>query len=202
MDRWLNLLPKNMIAFLAIGGGILAMFWFQPPHSVCDSQLETLRESQKFFLFEDPKMKKAKTSKYERLRDDCKAANNPGGCFELFQEIKILLHDLDTLPQECRSVVGDVKQYKDALWQTAELLILLAWGEKAPEAYHEKFKWLETADISLFCSLKNRIGLFFGDAAWTTFRERMMTQLPGAKDLPRNQVWDMSLLSENCDRYP
>jgi hypothetical protein len=78
----------------------------------------------------------------------------------------------------------------------------LAWGETPPTAYHAKFGWLDTADVSLYCGLKTRIIAFYGDPAWSAFREKMMKELPGAKDLARNQVWDMSLFSENCSRYP
>ncbi len=63
-------------------------------------------------------------------------------------------------------------------------------------------RWLDTADIALFCQLKSRIMAFYGEDSWVALRERMMRDLPGAKDLPRNQVWDLSLFSENCARYP
>lgn len=129
--------------------------------------------------------------------------NNPGGCYELFSLMKSFLQDLSTVTQECGSAVGGVKEFNRALWETADLMVRLAWGDAPPSAYHAKFAWLDTADIALYCKLKNRIQIIYGEQAWNSFREKLMTkELPGAKDVPRNQVWDMSIFSENCARYP
>jgi hypothetical protein len=287
MNNWLATLSKNTLAVLAIGGGIFMIIVANPPHTVCDSQLEVLRESQKHFLYESsnfllykkkPKVtftdkdfgtdafpneiksasgaylvlksvngvsvgdlvyqsetdkarvtsvdyasstvsvdqsqgtwkpgscwiyhKTSNITKYKGLHDECKASNTPGGCYELFQNIKVLLDDLVAVPKDCGSAAGGIKEVNAALWETVELLVRLAWGEKPPSAYNSKFGWLDTADITLFCKLKARISSMYGEAKWTAFREKMMLDLPGSKDLNRNQVWEMVLFSENCARYP
>jgi hypothetical protein len=202
MDRFLSLIPKNLLAFLAIAGGMAFIIMSQPPHSLCDSQLEVIDSAQRRFLYKDPQSKKIVTTKYELLRDHCKRTNDPGGCYELFQEIKIMNHDLGMLTSECQPVVADIKEYKRAMWETVETLVRLAWGESPPASYTSKFGWLDSADLSLFCNLKDRIVAAYGEDQWDSFRERMMSELPGTKDLPRNQVWDLSIFSENCARYP
>lgn len=203
MDKFLSSIPKNLLAALAIVGGMLFIIISDPPKSVCDSQLEVIRTSQKLFLFLDPKKKAVKTTKFEALRDQCRATNNPGGCYELFNSMKVFLQDLSTVTRDCGGAVGGVAEFKRALWETADLIVRLAWGETPPTAYHAKFAWLDTADIALYCKLKNRIQIIYGEPAWNNFREKLMTkELPGAKDIPRNQVWDMSIFSENCARYP
>lgn len=202
MDAILRIIPKNMLAFAAIVGGILLIVFMQPPHSLCDSQLDVIKKSQQRFLYKDPKSKKVNTTKYQTLFEHCKVTNNPGGCYELFQEMKILLYDLSTLSNECSPYLASVAEHKKALWDVMELLVRLAWGEKPPTSYHAKFGWLDTADIALYCKLKTRIIGFYSEDKWNAFRERMMKELPGAKDLQRAQVWDMSIFSENCARYP
>jgi hypothetical protein len=202
MDKFLATVPKNLLATAAILGGTLFIIFSDPPHTVCESQLGVLKENQKNFLYLDPKSKIAKVTKYERMRDHCKGTNSPGGCYELFQDIRMLLQDLGTVPSDCLSRAGAIPQVRKAIWETAELLVKLAWGSTPPAAYYAKFGWLDTADISLFCRLKNRIVATYGEGSFTSFRERMMLELPGAKDISRNQVWDMSIFSENCARYP
>lgn len=202
MDKYLSMIPKNTLAFIAIVGGILFIVFSEPPHTICDSQIEVFKEEQKKFLYKDPKLKKVKTTRYETLIEHCKATNSPGGCYELFQDLRIFLHDLGTVPSECADAVSSLSEVKRALWDPMELLVQLGWGEKPPTAYHAKFGWLDTADLSLYCKMKGRIMSVYGEPAWNNFRERMMRDLPGAKDLPRNTVWDMSLFSENCARYP
>lgn len=202
MDKLLATFPKNLLATLVIAGFTLLFILSDPPHTVCESQLEVLQKNQQNFLYKDPKSKVQKTTKYQRLRDHCKGTNSPGGCYELFQEVRMLLQDLASVPGDCISYAGDITEVKKALWETSELIVKLAWGTSPPAAYHNKFGWLDTADISLFCLLKTRIVAAYGDSSWTSFREKLMLELPGAKDLPRNQVWDMSIFSENCARYP
>lgn len=201
MDRILSLIPKNVLAFLAIAGGIALIIMSQPPHTVCDSQIKVIEKSQARFLQKDPKSNKITSTKYERLRDHCKVTNNPGGCYEYFQELRTLLHDLATLARECMSALSEVNEFKRAIVESSELIVRLAWGEKAPATYSVKFGWLDSADMSLFCRIKNYYIQSYGDEAWDQFRERMMRELPGAKDLPRNQVWDLSIFSENCSKY-
>ena len=203
MGNWLNRFSKNMLAFLAIAAGMVFIIATQPPHSICDTQIETIKEAQKKFLYKDPpKSKVVKTTLYETLRDRCKNSNNPGGCYELFQKIKALLDDLTTLPMECASAAGSVPEVQRALMETIELMVRMAWGNKAPGAYEAKFGWLDKADVSLFCGLRSRIGYVFGDSTYDRLRERLMLDLPGSKDMTRQQVWEMSLFSENCARYP
>ncbi len=203
MDNFLSLIPKSLLAFLAIAGGILLIvFVFSPPHTVCDSQLEIFANAEKRFLYKDPKHPQIVTTKFERLRDNCKITNNPGGCYELFQDVRNMVGDVSTMPSECSAFIGAVPQVKRAIWDSVDLLVRLAWGEAPPSSYHAKFGWLDVADISLFCLLKTKIYALYGEEEWTQFREKKMRELPGAADLPRNQVWDMSLFSENCARYP
>lgn len=202
MDRLFSLVPKSVLAFLAIAGGILFIVISEPPHTVCDSQRDVIDKAQSKFLYKDPKSKNIKTTKYERLRDHCKATNNPGGCYEFFQELRTYAHDLGTLTQECSSAVSDTPEYRRAVWEPVEMMVRLAWGERPPVIYTAKFGWLDNADLSLFCRLKDRVIQFYGEDSWDGFREKMMRDLPGAKDLPRNQVWDLSIFSENCAKYP
>jgi len=202
MDKFLAQFSKNALAVMAITGGIIFIILADPPRSICHAQIEVIKEAQKKFLYPDENSKIAKTTKYQAQRDRCKGSNNPGGCYEFFQNIKALLQDFNAVSNECGSAIGRVSEINKALWEPAELLVRLAWGEKPPPSYHEKFGWLDAADINLFCKLKARLSYVYGEPAWNNFRERMMNELPGAKDLTRNQVWEMALLSENCSRYP
>ena len=52
MNRFI---ARNVIAFLAIAGGMAYIIMNEPPHTVCDSQLEVFKKSQQTFLFKDPK---------------------------------------------------------------------------------------------------------------------------------------------------
>lgn len=202
MNNWLSTFSKNTLAVLAIAGGMALIILSDPPHTVCDSQIERVKESERAFLYKDPKSKFQVTTRYQALRDRCKAANNAGGCYELFQALKAMLTDLENVSSECGPRVGGISEIKTALNESVDLLVRLAWGEKPPSAYHAKFRWLDTADVALFCKLKARMTTMYGASKWDALREKMMTELPGVQDLTRTQVWELVLFSENCARYP
>lgn len=203
MDRFFSVFPKSLLAVLVIGGGIFFIISSDPPHTVCESQTEVFRVAQNRFLFVDPKQKpKVTIAKYRALVDRCKSANTPGGCYELFQEARMLIRDLEAVPSECATVIGAITEVKTALWELTELLVRLGWGDKPPVTYHQKFAWLDTSDISLFCRLKKRLVESYEELAFQEFRERIFKDLPGSKDMPREQVWDMTIFSENCAKYP
>lgn len=194
-------LPRPILVAILLTGGILLIVFANPPYTVCDSQMEVFTQAQSGFLYKNPKSKFAKTTLYQELTDRCKEANSPGGCYELFLKMKGLLSDLDHVPQECSASVVDLSEVRAALWGQITLLTQLAWGTKPPDNFHEKLKWLDPADIALFCQLKKTVEKFYGQDAYVEFRERMFQQLPGAAQLSRAQAWDMMLLSNNCAAY-
>lgn len=194
-------LSKTALALLLIAGGVVAIVIFNPPHTVCDAQKEAFKESQKSFLYLDEKRKAIKKTKFEEMYTMCKTTNTPGGCYELFRDLKHALTDLKNVPRECGSAVGSMSEVQKVIWQSAELLVRIAWGSKPPQTFYEKFAWLDTADMALFCQLKDTAEILYGSSSWSNFRERMFKELPGAKELPRNQVWDHMILSVNCAKY-
>lgn len=203
MDKILASIPKNMIAFLSIVSGILfIIFIVSPPKTVCDAQIELIQKSQAKFLYKNPKSKMVKTTKYQSRLEFCRSRNNPGACYELFHDMRNFLVDLSNVPHECNSSVGAIKEFDKAMWDSMTLIVQLAWGDKPPTAYNAKFGWLDTADLTLYCQLKNRLQIIYGETRWDNYREKTMNELPGAKELGRNQKWDMSIFSENCARYP
>jgi|FLYM01.1.fsa_nt_gi hypothetical protein len=202
MQQILSALPKGLLAFLALFGGILFIVFSDPPKTVCDAQKDVFKRNQMSFLYLDPKFKTQKTTKFERLFEYCKNTNTPGGCLELFQLTKRLLDDLNAVPLDCRSEVASSSEVKKVITYLTELLVRLAWGSQPPQTYAQKMGWLDVADVSLFCQLQVRYSEYFGMSAWEGLREKLLKDLPGAETMTRSQVWDFSILSENCSRYP
>lgn len=202
MDSLLSAIPKALLVVLVLGVGIAFIILASPPHTVCESQTEVFHEAQSRFLFLNDKRPQLKTSKYRELVDQCKRTNDPGGCYELFQETRMMLRDLQAVPSDCIEQVGDIPEVKKAITEVEDLLVRLAWTDKPPTTYHMKFGWLDTADISLYCLLKQQWIDTYGEEDFEAFREKLFHQLPGADKMSRNEIWDMTIFSENCARYP
>ncbi len=199
--NWITSLPKGVLIFLLLGGGIFLIVAFNPPYTVCDSQLEIFKKNQTRFIYIDPKEKLVKTARIETFNDSCKMANSPGGCYELFMKMKRLLRDLENAPRDCADTLSSLPEVKKALWRHMRLMVDLAWGEKPPTSYYEKLAWFDAADLSLYCNLKKDLETFYGTEEFSAFREKLFGELPGAKSLSRDQVWNMMLLSTDCRKY-
>lgn len=205
MDKFLSQIPKNLLAVVAVVGGILFIVISDPPKSICDSQIQRFQKMQLNFLYRDeknPKAKKVVTKKYKYLYDQCLTSGDPGGCYEYFNQLRIFLHDLEAFGEECKAAPAKIDEVNKILWPAWKLMVQIAWGEKPPQAYNAKFNWLDPADLNLFCRLKFRIQQVYGDSSYQQTLREFAPTLPGAKELTFNQIWDMAIFSENCARYP
>lgn len=200
MSEFFRNLSKASIAGLAIGVGILFIVLSDPPHTICRSQLERFKEQQVGFLLRDKKSKDPKTG-FEKDLDRCKASNNPGGCYELFAKIRSYLQSTDTIDLKCLTTVGSESAVKNFYNKTIDLFSQLAWGSVPPENVNLKFGWLDTSDLNLYCQLKDRFILTYGNAAYQQKIERAFSDLPGSKQMPREQAWQLMLFSANCKVY-
>lgn len=201
LDQFIKSLSKTTLAFLAIAGGTIFIILSDPPHTLCDAQMDVFKANQIGFLYVNPKNKSEKTPRAEKLLNQCKISNSPGGCFEYFVKIRELLREAKTVPDECLSTLANLKPFKTAIAEVTTLLVQMAWGEKPPTTYFEKFGWLTASEIALFCELKSATQLMYGQTHWDRLQEKLMSSAPGAASLDRKTMWEMSLFSVNCAQY-
>lgn len=216
----LNQIPRSVLVGGTLLIGIILFFVIQKPHSVCDSQLEVFRESQKGQIFSYKVKNSNRPALYPRVVEACRMGNSAGGCYEMFSILKKLVRDLDASPHECLVPFGEVSEVKKALSEGAQLMVQLAWGEKPPENAFNKFGWLQTADIGLFCSLKQVYMRVYGEQGWNDLRTATHKKLPGEasvyqdgaclncdykktadEKLSAEEIWVKSLFSVRCEQY-
>ncbi len=200
LERLIASVSRTTFVIIALGVGIVLMILLDPPYGLCDAQVDGFKERQKSFLYK-------KKSKFESqpkalvLRDMCLQTNAPGGCYEYFAKLKMMLNDLNQIQSQCRTDVGGISALKKTYWAAADLLVKIAWTEKPPESIQDKKSWLTASDMNLYCNLKRLSTDYFGPERWKNFQEKVMKTLPQAEKLGRNKVWGLSILSENCAGY-
>lgn len=202
LDQILSTLSRGTLATLAIGAGILFIIFSDPPQSLCQSQVNFLKEQQKGFLFAaGPKERSSHGGNFQQMAAYCLKGDGPGACYEVFAKMRVVVRDLKSVPEECSSQIGDMPEVKQALWGTVRYMTNAAWGKVPPASYVDKLAWLDQADVALFCGLRAQITRFYGESSWDQYRESLFTELPGAKSLQRKDAWQKMLLSEDCRRY-
>jgi hypothetical protein len=201
MIEWLKSLPKTIFVAIVLTAGVLFIVLSDPPHTVCDSQVEAFNEATKDFLALDSAKANKKQTRFARLVETCKATNSPGGCYELFMNVKSLLRDSRTVSPECNGKLASHDGYTKAIWESLDLMVKIAWGEKPPQTPALKVGWFDPSDLNLFCLLKDVAINVYSQDRWNSFVEGYFTSLPAVSTLPRNDVWQRMLLSLNCSSY-
>ena len=199
MDQFLASLPKTVVAIGAILIGFIFMMVNDPPRSACDAQMELFRESQKKFLYSATEMGKPSTAK--ESYEICKGDNSPGGCYQYFEYLKKLNADIANIPEECADKAASEPQIQNWLRKSMNLMVLMAWGERAPASYAQRNGWFDASEVTLFCELKKSAVHVFGTDVYAQWREEMLTSVPGYEKVGREQAWQKSLVSTACDYY-
>lgn len=200
LDQLLGSLPRWLFVLIALIAGVVFIVLTNPPHSVCDSQVEIFQELQKGFLYPDPKVK-ASTPEVVRYGAMCKMGNSPGACFELFSNMRKLIRDLSGQQPECRQKVASVEPVPDILKKVLALMVKIAWGEHPPQSSLDRNGWFDTSHIELFCKLQKWVQIQAGESDFLNLREQIMQSLPEANTLSRQDMWARVLFSVPCAEY-
>jgi hypothetical protein len=198
MDNFLNSLPKSVLVAGALAVGLILIFIIKPPHTKCDSQYEIFQKSEIPFLYKDPTKKFMDENQLTTSMNKCKETSQPGSCFQFFEGLKFLIKDIQTISFECRAGILSKSEISTSLWQSLQLIFETAWGKTAPASYLDKLGWLDNVHVSIFCDLQALMKESFSEDEWTTFREKMLSELPGASTLGRKEVWNRSLFTLKC----
>ena len=205
MDDFLSRVPKPILVVVCISLCILFIIIHDPPRTLCTTQLEAFKEEVGTYLFIDPlKQSQAKDelkSGFQKDRDYCQNINSAGGCYEFFFNLKNMLRNLDAVSSECQSSMGKLKEVKQALWETLDLMVRIAWGGTPPQGIYDKYSWMDTSDISLFCQVKRFYQSLYPPKAWKDLQENTLKSLPGTESLSPERIWEFSILSDNCTQF-
>ena len=180
-------LPKLLLAVLLIGGGIAYILISDPPHKFCDSQLEHFRKVQK----ETPLGKERKL---------CKEENRPGSCYEYFARLRRFVRNFRILSEECLPLVYAQPEIRKALAGGLALMTALAYREGVLSAGLSKYNWLTEPDLHLFCQLKTKYTLFYGQAEYKQLEIRILNLLPVQRRVPADFLIRKTILTEPCSR--
>ena len=206
-------LPRALLATVAIGAGIALIVLNDRPHQFCDTQISHFQSIQK--------------TDFTKLINECRTTNSPGGCYDLFFHLKKLLRNFYLVSSKCFERLSSItltkqshfkqgkltqeeKRYfqkkisvKEVLFDSMELITRLAYrGEKTLSGEKNKLHWLGPADLSLFCSLKKTVTLFYGRESLKSLENQILKNLPSAEKTSLKTLRKHSILSENCSLYP
>ena len=201
-------LPKIIIAFLVISVSIVFIMLFNPPHTMCDTQIEHFKEVQVEVFYknstesckpENPK-DLSPCSKIKKEQKLCKTQNTRGACYNYFAYLKKVLKDLRLVSNECHAQIFTNGKIKTTLEEALTLMVALAWRKDVIYGQKNKFNWLNQTDMALFCKLKKKYILEYEKQSYKQLEETILSSLP-SKSKNKKLLFKSSILSEYCSQY-
>jgi hypothetical protein len=220
MENFINSLPKPVLAFLAIVIAIVVFWLANPPHTVCDTQVEVLQESLKGTLFSSEMKKNKIPATLSKAKEVCQLGNSAGSCYEYFSSLKKIAAEVSKASSECTGTLYEVPEVAASLNDGIEVMARIAWGNQPPEPGYARFGWLQEGDLAVFCRLRGVYVRALGEEAWTAFRQKIFTKLPGEAPpagsdptqlaveqkpatavMSEQDVWNLSIFSVRCENF-
>lgn len=220
-EQFLQTLPRPVLVIGAIVIGVVLIMLFSPPHTICDTQTEQVKENL-VGLTQPFKIKKqTMPAKMNKALENCYQGSTPGACYDYFQILRTLARFVMSATSECRPEVLSISDVKNSLEEGATNMALLAWGDKppAPGAFG-RFGPLQDSELALFCYVKSAIIAGSSEEAWHSLRKKVFEKFPGEEvDLPKDpkeilkkarpapkvmselDIWNRSLFSVRCENY-
>ncbi|MNK06269.1 hypothetical protein D3C87_241620 [compost metagenome] len=220
MDDFLNSLPKPVLVLGAIIIGIIVFMLIDPPHTVCDTQQEAMKEHLKGSIFSSEAQKGRAPPVVARAKEACQLGNSGGSCYEYFSILKQAADAVGKASGECTAQLYNVPEVSSALNDGIELMARMAWGTQPPERGFARFGWMQESELATFCRLKGIYIRAKGEQAWTALRGVIFGKLPGEAPVvgadptasvvepkmaplifSEQEIWERSLFSIRCESF-
>ena len=199
MEQWLLSIPRGVLvtAVIIIAIGLIVLQ--DPPHTVCRTQIDRFKHWQAGTIYKLKGDKLNKAPAMQVLFKNCKKLSSPGGCYGLFARTRTFLRDFNLVSVDCKQSFVTLKEVKSTLFSIYDLMIRLAWGDRPPDVRQGNLlNWFSDLEVSLFCSIKNRIIDLYGEQQLMTLEQNTFKKLPGVENLNEGQIREVALVSRNC----
>lgn len=176
--------PPLLIAICVIAAATFLIIYFNPMHSVCDIQLQSLKVGMQGYMFSyTTKDRQGNEQRvpaiFSEARKKCRQGNSSGACDDYFSVQKQLMQQFDKINSECIPTIQAESSYHDVLAGGLQLLATAAWGDKIPDSAEERNGWLGERELALFCDMKKTYLKFYGRERLTEIENRSFKDLPG-----------------------
>ena len=214
LEQQLSQMPKMLVALIALTATVVGLFIFNPPHTICDTQVDTVRENLIGPVFPAVVKKNTIQPLIKNAQQTCKTGHSAGACYDYFSILKMIAKQIDNSSPECRAQVIGISEVQAALKDGVEIMALAAWGPQPPVSPAARFGWLQESELAVFCYIKDVYEKALGEEAWSALRLRVNKKYPGenatitnldvdgpkaSEKMTDNEIWSKSIFSVRCE---
>ena len=214
LEQQISQMPKMLLALIAMTGTVIFLFVFNPPHTICDTQVDSMKENLAGPVFPTVVKKNTIQPFIKRAQETCKTGHSAGACYEYFSILKMIAKQVDNGSPECRTQLIGVNEVQAALKDGVEIMALAAWGAQPPASPAMRFGWMQESELAVFCYIKDTYEKALGEEAWTALRLKVNKKYPGenatlsnldsegpkaSEKMSDNEIWPKSIFSVRCE---
>lgn len=198
---FINSIPKMWLGPIAVVLGIIYFVVQENPITICEIQYDIFKKENEKYLFGVKRKNVTIPPKVTEDVNKCMVANSPGGCYDWTEGLKLSLHSLRNLPDQCGhklngSTLGG-STVKTLLEKSVWLYSQISWNE-AIIARAGLYNWLDTDDVANFCRLRNQYTRLLGNEKWVILQASLLKSLSTEKKMEEKSAWTRTILSHKC----
>ena len=214
LEQQIAQMPKMLLALIALTATVIFLFVFNPPHTICDTQVDTLKENLVGPVFPMTEKKNTIQPRIKNAQETCKIGHSAGACFDYFSILKMIAKQIDNSSPECRAQLLSISEVQKALKDGVEIMALAAWGPQPPVSPAARFGWMQESELAIFCYIKDVYEKAAGEEAWSALRLAVNKKYPGenatitnldvdgpkaSEKMTDNEIWSKSIFSVRCE---
>lgn len=96
-----QIFPRPLLVVVLILAAIIVMMILNPPHTICDTAMETLSENQKGILFPTQVGKRTFPGRIQSAMESCRLGDSSGACYEYLSILRKVAMSIKNAPGEC-----------------------------------------------------------------------------------------------------
>lgn len=206
------------LPFIIIFAGTILFYFYDPPHSICSTQIESYKKSLKGKIYGYKDQKNIIPAKIKKAVEVCRDGKSIGSCIEYFELINAMMVNLNQVELECMEELFSTQDILDTLKRFYVITSVLAWGDEMPK--ETKTNWFSESNILVYCKVKKNLEQYLPKEDFDALTDGILNTFPYERlsfeftedteeyqknkamlKLERNEVFNKSIMSLRCERY-
>jgi hypothetical protein len=212
----LEKINKAYLPFLVLAAVAIGLFFYDPPHSICQDQLKSYRFNMAGKIYGRRVDKNIMPARINEAVPRCQKGKSMGSCMDFFDLMNETLSKLNQFDAECLPGLVEEKAIFENAKKFFLIVNLLAWGDKVPADNRDN--WLSQSNLFVYCKNKNFLKTVMEEEDFeklvnTSIQSFPYEKLPfdfseeseefinnkAAKKISTEEILSKSILSIRCD---
>ncbi len=175
----MNKINKAYLPFIILAAVAIILFFYDPPHSICEDQLKSYRQSMVGKLYGRRVNKNAMPPKINEAITRCQKGKTNGSCIDFLDIVNDAITQLNQFDQECLPGLVEERNLFESSKKFFLIMNAIAWGDKVP--VDNRDNWMSQANLFVYCKNKNFLRSVLPEEDYEALVSRSIRSFPFEK---------------------